>query len=116
VKTTTVKNEWLECQFVYSERLGIPVPRLAAEWDELSLDMQAAVLERWELIRGVIPDRVIRLEAQIRVKQDQLFEEDDFVASCRLNGDIADLASRINDLHIWFRTQQDLDIDTKRHG
>ncbi|KIL37053.1 hypothetical protein SD71_04210 [Cohnella kolymensis] len=106
----------MESQFVYSERLGIPVPRLAADWDELSLDMQAAVLEQWEMIRGVIPERVIRLEAQIRIKQDRLFEEEDFAASCRLNGDIADLASRINDLHIWFRTQQDLDMGTKRHG
>lgn len=116
MNSTTVKNEWLERQFVYSERLGIQVPRLATDWDELSLQMQAAVLEQWELIRGAIPERVIRLEAQIRVKQDQLFEEDDFAASCRLNADIADLASRINDLHIWFRTQQDLDMETKRHG
>jgi hypothetical protein len=26
------------------------------------------------------------------------------------------LASRINDLHIWFRTQQDLDIESKKHS
>lgn len=116
MKTLTVETEWLERQFIYSERLGISIPGLENDWDELSLDKQAALLEQWEMIRGVIPDRVIRLEEQIKVKQAQLFEEDDFAASCRLNGDIADLASRINDLHIWFRTQQDLDDHSKRHG
>jgi len=68
------------------------------------------------MIRGSIPDHIMRFEAKIRIKQQQLFEEDDFVQSCQINEDIADLASRINDLNIWFRTHQDLDEDTKMHN
>ena len=116
MSTKSETARWLREQFVYDERLGIPVPSLTEDWDEMSLERQTAVLTEWEHIRGSIPDHIKRFEDGIRAKQDRLFEEDDFAASCRLNGDIADLASRINDLHIWFRTQQDLDSDTKMHG
>jgi len=108
--------EWLDRQFAWSDRLGIFVPSLQQDWDSMTRREQAAVLERWEDIRGKIPDRVMRLEEEIKIKQDDLSDEEDFSASCRLNRDIAELASRINDLHIWFRTQQDLDEETKRHG
>jgi len=105
---------WLDRQFARSERLGIDLPCLENEWEELPLDRQAAILDRWETIRGRIPDRIFSLEETIREKQKQLFEEEDFVRSCRINGDIAELASRINDLHIWFRTRQELD-EAKAH-
>ncbi|WP_372663917.1 hypothetical protein [Cohnella sp.] len=107
---------WLERQFEYSERHGILIPSLTNDWDELNLDHQTAVLAKWEMIRGNIPEHVMRFEAAIRIKTQLLFNEDDFLESCRINDDIADLASRINDLHIWFRTQQDLDRDTKQHS
>ncbi|RED64163.1 hypothetical protein [Cohnella lupini] len=106
---------WLDSQFEYSERHGISIPCLESDWEELSLEHQTAILEKWEMIRGGIPDHIMRFEAMIRAKTQQLFEEDDFVRSCLINGDIADLASRINDLNIWFRTQQDLDGDAKMH-
>ncbi|RKP54288.1 hypothetical protein D7Z26_13055 [Cohnella endophytica] len=103
-----IGDGWLERQFEYSDRHGIPIPSLECEWEELSLDCQTAILERWELIRGSIPDRIMGFEAMIRIQQQRLFEEEDFIQSCRINGEIADLASRINDLNIWFRTSQDL--------
>ncbi|MBW5445069.1 hypothetical protein GE107_03190 [Cohnella sp. CFH 77786] len=106
----------MDRQFAWSERLGIHLPSLETDWDSLGRERQTAVLEFWENVRGTIPDRVKRFEEEIKVKQDRLSAEEDFGASCRLNGEIAELASRINDLHIWFRTQQDLDEDTKRHG
>lgn len=109
-------NEWLNGQFAWSDRLGIYVPALKEDWDTIGRARQTAVLEFWENVRGAIPDRVIVFEEQIKIKQEHLFTEEDFEASCRLNGEIAELASRINDLHIWFRTQQDLDEETKRHG
>lgn len=109
-------KDWLDIQFSYSERLGISVPRLTEEWDSLSVSRQIALLSRWEEIRGCIPDRVQRFEEEIKISQAKLYEEDDFAASCRLNSDIAELASRINDLHIWFRTQQELEDIDKRHG
>lgn len=110
------ENDWLNSQFTFNERLGIRLPRLTEDWDSLSLSRQIALLELWEQIRGNIPDRVKRFEEEIKIKQTMLHEEENFAASCRLNGDIAELASRINDLHIWFRTQQELDRDSKRHS
>lgn len=110
------ESEWLDRQFEWSERLGIAVPALRQDWESLSLERQEAVLQRWEIIRGTIPDHVKRFEESIKVKQDDLSLEENFDVSCRLNGDIAELASRINDLNIWFRTQQDLEADGKRHG
>ncbi|BBI32587.1 hypothetical protein [Cohnella abietis] len=111
-----INSRWLDSQFEYSARHGISIPCLSTDWDELNLEHQTAILAKWEMIRGNIPDHIMRFEAIIRLKQQQLFEEDDFAQSCLINGDIADLASRINDLNIWFRTQQDLDSDSKRHS
>jgi hypothetical protein len=109
-------SDWPDRQFAWNERLGIAVPALNRDWEQMSRSEQTSVLAVWETIRGTIPDHVKRFEEQITVKQDKLFDEDDFAVSCRLNADIAELASRINSLHIWFRTQQDLDEDNRRHG
>jgi len=109
-----VDDGWLDRQFSYSERLEIELPSVEDEWEELAAELRSAVLARWETARGRIPDRILSLEAKIRTKQQQLFEEEDFARSCLINGDIADLASRINDLNIWFRASQELD-DPKAH-
>ncbi|MFC5700443.1 hypothetical protein ACFPVX_04030 [Cohnella faecalis] len=109
-------ESWLALQFRRSDRLGIELPLFSQDWEEMSRERQARILTKWETIRGTIPDHVKRFEERIKALQERLFNEDDFEASCRVNGDIADLASRINDLHIWFRTQQDLDEDAKRHS
>jgi hypothetical protein len=111
-----VDQQWLNSQFRYSDRHGIRVPCLTNDWEKLNLEHQTAILATWEMIRGNIPEHVIRFEEKIRIRQQQLFEEDDFDESCRINAHIADLASRINDLHIWFRTQQDLDVEAKKHS
>ena len=55
----------------------------------------------------MIPDRIKVLENSINIKQAQLSNESDFERSCQLNGEIADLASIINDLWLWFRTNQE---------
>jgi hypothetical protein len=116
VESMRVTIGWLDRQFQFSERHGISIPCLAEDWDNQSIEQQTAILARWEMIRGNIPDHIMRFESKIRIKQQQLFEEDDFEQSCLINGDIADLASRINDLNIWFRTQQDLEGDSKMHS
>ncbi|TYP71135.1 hypothetical protein [Paenibacillus methanolicus] len=100
--------------FVFNERLGIALPTLAREWDGYSEAERIAIVEQWETIRGRIPDLVIRFESLINEKQAQLSDEDDFERSCLLNSDIADLASRINDLHIWYRINQE--IEPRRHS
>ncbi len=107
---------WVNRQFCWDERLGIPVPALESDWEDLSLRQQQDVLARWELVRGDIPEQIVRLEARIKRMQEQMSLEDDFAACCRLNADIAELASRINDLNIWFRVRQDLDTENKRHA
>ncbi|NEW08744.1 hypothetical protein GK047_22370 [Paenibacillus sp. SYP-B3998] len=99
--------------FQYDQRLGIEIPKLEDEWDNYSSEVRAHILFHWEQIRGAIPDRIMKIESVIIVKQNQLNHEDDFPISCRLNSEIADLASTINDLHLWFRMNQDL--ETKVH-
>jgi hypothetical protein len=93
-------------EFKLNARLGIELPFLYQKWHQLSEQERAAMLYRWELIRGRIPDRIMHLEEQIREKQQRLNVEDDFTAACRLNSQISDLASIICDLHLWYRVDQ----------
>jgi len=99
--------------FSYNERLGIKLPSIDVEWDHLSDEMQESILLYWENIRGAIPDQIIHLEKLINKKQAQLNDEGDFQLSCQLNSEIAELASVINDLWLWFRLNQN--ISEKMH-
>jgi hypothetical protein len=96
----------MEQYFIYDERLGIPLPKLEKEWEDYNEAEQHAILLQWENIRGKIPDRIVELERIINQKQAELGEENDFVRSCLLNSEIAELASIINDLWIWYRMNQ----------
>lgn len=98
----------MEEYFSQDKRLGIQVPKSDLEWNHLSADVQQSILMRWEAIRGNIPDRIAGLENQINRKQAELSEENNFQISCQLNGEIAELASIINDLWLWFRTNQQM--------
>jgi hypothetical protein len=101
-------------RFVRNNRLGISLPVLDYDWDDYTELEQTRIVEHWETIRGTIPDRIIVFEQQIRIRQSQLYEEDDFEVSCLLNYEIAEFASRINDLHIWYRINQE--IESRRHS
>jgi len=98
----------MEDFFALDERLGIPLPQLQKDFDEYTKSEQTEMLLRWEQIRGTIPERIKQIERVIIAKQDELSVENNFVRSCRLNSEIADLASAINDLHLWFRVNQDI--------
>jgi hypothetical protein len=100
-------------RFEWNERLLIALPVLEADWRQYSSRQQSDIVEQWELIRGTIPDRIMEFERIINRKQNQLYDEENFEESCRLNAEIAEYASRINDLHIWYRTNQEL--DSRRH-
>ncbi|MDQ0161066.1 hypothetical protein J2S06_000136 [Bacillus alveayuensis] len=89
--------------FQYNERLGIMLPHLEKRLEEYEETIQEEILLKWEQIRGKIPDRIKSLEQWINQKQTQLEEEEDFETSCLLNSQIAELASIINDLWIWYR-------------
>ncbi|MGD8191630.1 hypothetical protein ACQCN2_16740 [Brevibacillus ginsengisoli] len=93
--------------FELDHRLGIPLPSLKQEWEDYTAEERASILLEWEEIRARIPDRIKELEVIINHKQNALSVEDNFQVSCQLNSEIAELASVINDLHIWFRIQQD---------
>lgn len=99
--------------FSFDQRLGILLPDLTNEWEEYSKETQQNILFNWEKIRGSIPDRIAELENEINHKQAQLSDESDFKRSCRLNTEIADLASIINDLWLWYRANQT--ISSKSH-
>ncbi|MGM7702325.1 hypothetical protein ACSVDE_11420 [Pseudalkalibacillus sp. Hm43] len=89
--------------FQMDERLGIRLPVLNESWNQYTVQTQESILSEWETIRGKIPDRIKELEHHINEKQEQLNIEEDFERSCQLNSDIAELASIINDLWIWYR-------------
>ncbi|WP_110114110.1 hypothetical protein [Bacillus sp. CGMCC 1.16541] len=89
-------------------RLGISLPVLQKEWECYHPHEQQEILLQWEKIRGTIPDRISELESIINKKQERLGEETNFEASCQLNLDISELASIINDLWIWYRSNQEL--------
>ncbi|MDP4164661.1 MAG: hypothetical protein Q8898_16320, partial [Bacillota bacterium] len=87
---------------------GIQLPELTKEWKEYSEQDQHNILFKWEQIRGSIPDRISELEGIINQKQAELSNESNFPRSCILNSEIAELASIINDLWLWYRANQNL--------
>lgn len=94
--------------FVFDQRLGIHLPELQKEWIEFDTEEQQQILLEWEKIRGTIPDRIAEIEDIINHKQRELDEEFDFPRSCRLNTEISELASAINDLWLWYRANQNV--------
>jgi hypothetical protein len=101
----------MNASFQYDSRLGISIPVLKTDWERYTHKEQEEILLEWEKIRDTIPDRIKELEVTIMAKQKELDEEEDFHRSCLLNSEISDLASIINDLHLWYRVDQDLTVE-----
>lgn len=95
--------------FEYDERLGIRLPYLNAEWEELSPEERRDMILEWERIKAKIPDRITEVEREIEERQRQVGQEEDWDRICRLYEEICSLASVINDLQIWSRVDQDLE-------
>lgn len=93
--------------FMYDERLGIHVPSLDRPFEDYGVEERLAMIESWENIRGRIPTKVMALERLIERKLSEMGNENDFEKSCQINGEIAELASQIHDLQIWYRVSQD---------
>lgn len=98
----------MEKFFIHDERLGIPIPCIEESWDQFDQETQHKILFHWEMIRGQIPDRIVELEKKINELQIKLDNEADFDVCCKLNEDIAELASIINDLWIWYRLEGEI--------
>ncbi|ADU31485.1 hypothetical protein [Evansella cellulosilytica] len=96
--------------FVFDSRLGIPVPDIKVTWDELTSSEQEEIMNKWEEVRGDIPDRIKEIEQEINTLQKKLYEEEEFQKSCELNSSIAELASIINDLWIWYRAGESVKV------
>jgi hypothetical protein len=96
----------MEEYFSLDKRLGIQIPDSDKDWKQYNAEIQQAILFHWEKIRGSIPDRIFEIEQIINQKQTELSNESDFPRSCKLNSEIADLASVINDLWLWYRANQ----------
>lgn len=94
--------------FSYNKRLGIKVANLPNEWSNFTKTEQSEILYYWEEVRGGIPDRIKQLEHEINAKQALLNVEEDFERSCKLNSEIAKLASIINDLQILYRSKSEI--------
>jgi hypothetical protein len=95
-------------EFRYNERLGIEVPYMYTDWEQFTQEEQYQIIYHWEKIRSEIPDRIKHLEKMIHERELKLQIEDDFRSFCQLSGEISDLASRIIDLNLWFRTQEEV--------
>ncbi|QGQ97455.1 hypothetical protein EHS13_22485 [Paenibacillus psychroresistens] len=98
----------MRAEFVYNDRLGIPVPELNEDWESYPIKIREQIVDEWEQIRGRIPERIFELEKIINIKQNLLNVEENFPLACQLNSQIAECASIINDLHLWYRSNQDL--------
>ncbi|WP_419159267.1 hypothetical protein [Rossellomorea sp. BNER] len=94
--------------FQHNPRLQIDIPHLEMDWLDYNERTQQLILHHWEKVRGMIPDKIIEFEVRINLKQDALANEEDFEKSCQLNHEISELASRINDLWIWYRTTPEM--------
>lgn len=99
----------MEQVFVYEERLGIEVPHLQKDWHDYSRAERTSILEKWELMRGRIPELIADFEAKIKNLNELLFQEEDWDKSVELLQQTSDFASRITDLNILFRTHPDID-------
>jgi hypothetical protein len=99
-------------KFAFDSRLGISIPQLKTDWEELDPALQEKTLAEWENVRGDIPERIKSLEQKINKLQQDLYEEENFERSCLLNSRIAELASVINDLWIWYRTGEEVKVKT----
>ncbi|MGL4521120.1 MAG: hypothetical protein ACRCWQ_00975 [Bacilli bacterium] len=92
--------------FIFDERLGISRPELYKSWKDYSHAEQQRIVTRWEMERGRIPDRIFALERNINQLQSQLDVEPQLEIAARINAEIAELASIINDLWLWFRMDE----------
>lgn len=99
--------------FRWNDRLRLHIPALTQDWEHYTLEERTEIIGRWELIRGSIPERIKEFEVVINGIQSELDEEESFERCCKLTYEIADFASRINDLQIWYRNDQD--VKSRRH-
>ncbi len=109
------RGEKMERFFTYDNRLGIKIPALEREWTFYSEKSSAGYPPNMGIHSGTDSRQKFNLlEKSINQKQAALEDETNFIRSCELNSEIGELASIINDLWIWYRTNEE--ISKKVHG
>lgn len=102
------QRESVKYEFVYHEKMGIEIPKVYVEWEELTVNERENLIDRWETIRGHIPDRILALDSEVEKLQSRVYQEEDWEEVCRLFDQISSFASTINELNIWYRKQQEV--------
>ncbi|MBU9720148.1 MULTISPECIES: hypothetical protein [Bacillaceae] len=95
----------MQTLFIEDKRLGIALPKLNKSWELYTIEEQGEILAFWEKQRAKIPDRIKELEKVVSRKTNDMLLENDANKMIDLNNEIVHLASVINDLNIWFRTE-----------
>ncbi len=96
-------------KFKFDEKLGINIPIFEKEWEEFSVQEQLKIIQVWEKERASIPDRIKELEKKIDQLQELMYEIE-FNEFIKIHEEIVDMASAINSLNIWYRTEGELTI------
>lgn len=95
-------------EFKFNERMGIQIPLVYVDWEELPLSDREDIITRWESIRGQIPDRILELDRLVEALQLKVNQEENWEEVCKLFHQISTIASTINELNIWYRKQQEV--------
>lgn len=101
------ENSNQKYRFLHNERLGIRIPQFDLDWDEYNQQEQISIIREWEKERARIPDRIKDIELKIEEMQDLMFEIE-FEEYIKIHEQIVDMASAINDLNIWYRTEGEI--------
>lgn len=95
-------------KFVFDPKLGIKIPHFQIDWEHFTQDEQTEIISLWEQERAKIPERIKQLEQEIHDLHRSM-EDMDFAQYCEMHKEVISLASAINDLNIWYRTEAEID-------
>ncbi|MDB5085407.1 MAG: radical protein, partial [Bacilli bacterium] len=95
-------------QFQFDERLGIELLIVYEDWDAIPKKVREQIIFHWEDIRGRIPDRIKTLDHQLEEIQQTINQEQNWERICDYFTESHTIATIINELNIWYRTQQEV--------
>lgn len=101
---------------VFDSRLGLKRPRLHTEYEALTPEQQEAFELACLEICAEIPERIRLYEQQYMHYYAQLTDVEDESVFDRLNAQMNDLSSRINDLNLLYLTIEGRYLGANVHG
>lgn len=103
-------------QLCYDKRLGLNLPNLECEYEDMPKKVQAEFELACQKIASQIPERIKLLEAQYMERYFRLQEVVDLEGFDRLLEEMNDLSSRICDLNLLYRTIEGEYLGANVHG